>query len=115
VADVEPGRMGVVFVRRMPDRASRSPPLAAAMPNPKYACEAHWPWKAVGDDVVSGTPFTFNGGSLAVLTGTGLGVELDWDALARLHEQYIACGLRNRDDTGNTRSIVPDYERKVPR
>jgi hypothetical protein len=46
---------GVVFVRRMPDRASRSP------------------------------------------------------------EQYIACGLRNRDDTGYTRSIVPDYERKVPR
>ena len=33
-------------------------------------------------------------------TGPGLGVELDRDALARLHEQYLACGITERDDTG---------------
>ncbi|MGH3174583.1 MAG: hypothetical protein ACRDPF_12080 [Streptosporangiaceae bacterium] len=36
-------------------------------------------------------------------------------ALARLHEQYLRCGLRNRDDTGYMRRVVPAYERKQPR
>jgi glucarate dehydratase len=87
--------------------------LAAAVPNLSYACDTHWPWKT--EDVVAGTPFTFRGGSLAVPSGPGLGVDLDRDALARLHEQYLACGLRNRDDTGYMQRVVPAYERKSPR
>jgi glucarate dehydratase len=87
--------------------------LAAATPNLTYACDTHWPWKS--EDVVAGTPFTFSGGALAVPTAPGLGVELDRDELARLHEQYLACGLRNRDDTGYMRRCVPDYERTIPR
>jgi glucarate dehydratase len=87
--------------------------LAAAVPNLSYACDTHWPWKS--DDVVAGDPFTFAGGSLAVPAGPGLGVELDRDALGRLHEQYLACGLRNRDDTGYMRRFDPGYERKQPR
>ncbi len=87
--------------------------LAAAVPNLTYACDTHWPWKT--EDVVAGTPFTFSGGSLAVPDAPGLGVELDRDALAKLHEQYLACGLRNRDDTGYMQRIDPGYERKSPR
>jgi glucarate dehydratase len=87
--------------------------LAAAVPNLTYACDTHWPWKT--EDVVAGTPFTFNGGALTVPRGPGLGVELDRDALAKLHEQYLACGLRSRDDTGYMQRIVPTYERKSPR
>jgi glucarate dehydratase len=87
--------------------------LAAAVPNLSYACDTHWPWKT--EDVVAGTPFTFSGGALTVPRGPGLGVELDRDALAKLHEQYLACGLRNRDDTGYMRRIVPAYERTSPR
>ena len=87
--------------------------LAAAVPNLTYACDTHWPWKT--EDVVAGSPFTFSGGALAVPAGPGLGVELDRDALARLHEQYLACGLRNRDDTGYMRRVVPGYERRQPR
>jgi glucarate dehydratase len=87
--------------------------LAAAVPNLAYACDTHWPWKA--EDVVAGDPFTFTGGSVAVPSGPGLGVELDRDALARLHEQYLACGLRNRDDTGYMRRFDPGYERQQPR
>lgn len=87
--------------------------LAAAVPNLTYACDTHWPWKT--QDVVAGTPFTFRGGALTVPPGPGLGVELDREALARLHEQYLACGLRNRDDTGYMRRFVPGYERKQPR
>jgi glucarate dehydratase len=87
--------------------------LAAAVPNLTYACDTHWPWKT--EDVVAGSPFTFSGGALAVPGGPGLGVELDRDALARLHEQYLTCGLRNRDDTGYMRRFVPGYERLQPR
>ncbi|SCD90838.1 glucarate dehydratase [Streptomyces sp. DvalAA-14] len=57
----------------------------------------------------------FRGGSVAVPRGPGLGVVLDRDRLARLHEQYLACGLRDRDDTGYLRSIQPGYERRRPR
>jgi len=87
--------------------------LAAAVPNLSYACDTHWPWKA--EDVVAGDPLTFTGGSVAVPAGPGLGVELDRDALARLHEQYLACGLRNRNDTGYMQRFDPGYERKQPR
>jgi hypothetical protein len=35
---------------------------------------------------------------------------MDREARARLHEQYLSCGLRNRDDTGYMRRLVPGYE-----
>ena len=87
--------------------------LAAAVPNLTYACDTHWPWKT--EDVIAGEPFAFSGGAIAVPDRPGLGVELDRDALGRLHEQYLACGLRNRDDTGYMQRIVPGYERRQPR
>jgi glucarate dehydratase len=87
--------------------------LAGATPNLTYACDTHWPWKT--EDVVAGSPFTFEDGSLAVPQGPGLGVELDQDKLAVLHEQYVKSGLRSRDDTGYMRQVVPDYERVSPR
>jgi glucarate dehydratase len=87
--------------------------LAAAVPNLTYACDTHWPWKT--EDVVVGEPFSFGGGAIAVPGRPGLGVELDRDALGRLHEQYLACGLRNRDDTGYMQRIVPGYERRQAR
>jgi glucarate dehydratase len=87
--------------------------LAAAVPNLTYACDTHWPWKT--EDVVVGQPFAFSGGAIAVPDRPGLGVELDRDALGRLHEQYLACGLRNRDDTGYMQRVVPGYERRSPR
>ncbi|MFJ6665146.1 glucarate dehydratase family protein [Streptomyces sp. NPDC091383] len=87
--------------------------LAAATPNLTYACDTHWPWKT--EEVVAPGVLEFRDGSVAVPTGPGLGVELDRDALARLHEQYVACGLRNRDDTGYMRRVDPSYEKKVPR
>jgi glucarate dehydratase len=87
--------------------------LAAAVPDLTYACDTHWPWKA--EDVVAGEPFTFSDGAIRVPDGPGLGVELDRDALDRLHQQYLACGLRSRDDTAYMRRVVPGYERKLTR
>ncbi|HLI59891.1 MAG TPA: glucarate dehydratase family protein [Solirubrobacteraceae bacterium] len=81
--------------------------LAAATPNLTYACDTHWPWKT--DDVVAGEPFRFREGALAVPTAPGLGVRLDPDRLGALHEQYLRCGIRDRDDTGYRRSVEPGY------
>jgi glucarate dehydratase len=50
-----------------------------------------------------------------VPTGPGLGVELDRDALARLHEQYLACGITERDDTGYYRRTHPGFDPTAPR
>ncbi|MFF0290473.1 glucarate dehydratase family protein [Streptomyces sp. NPDC005262] len=87
--------------------------LAAATPNLTYACDTHWPWKT--EEVVEPGALTFTDGAVRVPRAPGLGVELDRDALARLHEQYLKCGLRNRDDTGYMRRIDPHYEKKTPR
>lgn len=89
--------------------------LGAATENLTYACDTHWPWKDPAEDVVAPGALAFHDGSVAVPAGPGLGVELDRDALARLHEQYLGCGLRNRDDTGYMRRVDPSYERKSPR
>jgi glucarate dehydratase len=58
---------------------------------------------------------TPGGGAIRVPGAPGLGVELDRDALTRLHEQYLRCGIRNRDDTGYMQRVNPGYRRQQPR
>jgi glucarate dehydratase len=89
--------------------------LASATPNLDYACDTHWPWKDADEDIIVPGALSFRNGSVQVPNGPGLGVELDRDALARLHEQYLTCGLRSRDDTGYMQRIQPDYELLSPR
>ncbi len=60
-------------------------------------------------------PLSFVDGAVPVPDDPGLGVELDRDALARMHENYLRCGIRERDDTGYMRIFEPDYERRLPR
>jgi glucarate dehydratase len=87
--------------------------LAGATPNLTYACDTHWPWKT--EDVVKPGVLEIRDGSVAIPTGPGLGIELDDDALATLHEQYVRCGIRDRDDTGYMQTVNPDYEAASPR
>jgi glucarate dehydratase len=89
--------------------------LAAATPNLDYACDTHWPWKDPAEDVVVPGVLRFEAGAVAVPTTPGLGVELDPDGLARLHRQYLDCGLRERDDTGYMQRIDPSYVARSPR
>jgi glucarate dehydratase len=84
--------------------------LGAATRNLDYACDTHWPWKDTADDVVVPGALVFKDGAVDVPTAPGLGVELDRDRLAVLHEQYERCGVRNRDDTGYMRRFQPDFD-----
>jgi glucarate dehydratase len=87
--------------------------LAAAAPNLTYAVDTHTPWQC-GADVVD-EPLAFRGGSVTVPNAPGLGVTLDRDALARMHEDYQTCGIRRREDTTYMRTVQPDFDASVPR
>ncbi|PRB68103.1 enolase C-terminal domain-like protein [Arthrobacter sp. MYb213] len=89
--------------------------LAAATKNIDYACDTHWPWKRPEDDVIVPGVLEISEGSVKVPTAPGLGVELDEDALARMHQQYLDCGITQRDDTSYMKSIDPSFELKSPR
>ncbi|GAA1973949.1 glucarate dehydratase family protein [Catenulispora subtropica] len=89
--------------------------LGAATPNLTYALDTHTPWKWESEDVVAGGGLRFVDGAVTVPAGPGLGVDLDRDAVARLHEQYLTCGFRRRDDVGWMRRVRPDWTGKRPR
>ncbi|MFJ2619219.1 glucarate dehydratase family protein [Glutamicibacter sp. NPDC087344] len=89
--------------------------LASATKNIDYACDTHWPWKLEQDDVIRPGVLSIVDGKVKVPAKPGLGVELDEEALARMHQQYLDAGLTKRDDTTYMKSINPDYELKVPR
>ncbi len=82
--------------------------VAAAIPNLTYACDTHYPWQA--EEVIAGGKRQFRDGSLAIDDTPGLGVELDEDALARLHEQYQRAGLAKRDDVAEMQKIQPGWK-----
>jgi glucarate dehydratase len=88
--------------------------VAAAIPTLTYACDTHYPWNAADDVVVPGV-LRFVDGAVTVPDGPGLGVELDHDALARLHEAYVCSGRQVRDDTGYLRRFEPGFDPSLPR
>jgi len=50
-----------------------------------------------------------------VPTGAGLGVELDKEALAKLHQNYLACGLTKRNDEIEMQKVQPGWTFKATR
>ncbi|WNM33021.1 glucarate dehydratase family protein [Streptomyces sp. Li-HN-5-11] len=88
--------------------------VAAAIPNLDHSCDTHYPWNAADDVIVPGA-LELRDGAVRVPTGPGLGVELDHDALDRLHRRYLQSGMRRRDDTGYMRRIHPEFEAGLPR
>jgi glucarate dehydratase len=84
-----------------------------AMTHLSYACDTHYPWQ--DEEIVQGGRLQFENGSLRVPRGPGLGVSIDREALARLHDNYLHCGIRNRDDLGQMRKYDPAFTGKQPR
>ncbi|GAB3631889.1 glucarate dehydratase family protein [Microbacterium shaanxiense] len=89
--------------------------LAAATPGLDYACDTHWPWKREDEDVIVPGALSFTDGALSVPTVPGLGVEIDTEALERLHRQYIDGGIRERDDTGYMQRVDAGFVLESPR
>lgn len=87
--------------------------LAASVPLLSYACDTHYPWQ--DDEVVQGGRLKFEDGSLRVTTTPGLGVTVDREALARLHDNYLNTNIRNRDDLAQMRKYDPAFTGQQPR
>ena len=90
--------------------------VAAATPHLSYACDTHYPWSQAMDEVVLGGRIPFVDGSVKISDKPGLGVELDYDQLARGRERYAKCPYRKRDDEAEMRRHVdPNWRRTLPR
>ena len=87
--------------------------LAAASPALAYAVDTHYPWQR--EEVIAGGRLRFEDGSLPVSREPGLGIELDREALAGLHENYVASGLTERDDAAEMQKIRPGWEFEATR
>jgi len=89
---------------------------AAACPHLTYACDTHYPWQTEQDEVVAGGRIPFEKGCVVIPKKGGLGVELDYDQIARLKERYEKLPYRKRDDEAEMRKRVDaNWKRVLPR
>jgi glucarate dehydratase len=89
---------------------------AAASPHLTHACDTHYPWQSEEDEVVLGGRIRFHNGAVRIPDKPGLGVELDYDQVARLGERYHNLAYRKRDDEAEMRLHVdPNWKRILPR
>jgi len=90
--------------------------VAAATPHLSYACDTHYPWQSAADEIVLGGRVPIVNGCVRIPEKPGLGVELDYDQLARGRERYAKCPYRKRDDEAEMRKRVdPNWKRVLPR
>jgi glucarate dehydratase len=90
--------------------------IAAATPHLTYACDSHYPWQSAKDEVVLGGRVRIVNGCVRIPDKPGLGIELDYDQLARGHERYKKCAYRKRDDEAEMRKYVDqNWKRVLPR
>ncbi len=89
--------------------------VAASVPNLAYACDTHYPWQEEEDEVLRGGKVPIRNGCVAIDRAPGLGVEIDPERLARQHELFLACGIRQRDDVRQMQRYRPDWKAVKPR
>ncbi|HYW47143.1 MAG TPA: enolase C-terminal domain-like protein [Bryobacteraceae bacterium] len=90
--------------------------VAAACPNLTYACDTHYPWQSAEDEIAAGGRIPIVNGCVRIPERPGLGVELDYDQLARGRERYDKIPYRKRDDEAEMRKHVdPNWRRTLPR
>ncbi|WP_462381867.1 glucarate dehydratase family protein [Pseudomonas sp. Marseille-QA0892] len=89
--------------------------VAAAVPNLSYACDTHYPWQEEDEEVIKGGKLKIRNGCVAITDAPGLGVELDYDQLAKLHEQFNRIDIRSRDDVRQMQKYRPDWKAMKPR
>lgn len=87
--------------------------LAASVQHLSYACDTHYPWQ--DDEVLVGGKVPIVGGCVHLTDKPGLGVELDHDKLAELHEAFKTCRIRTRNDVAQMQRFRPDWKQVKPR
>jgi glucarate dehydratase len=89
---------------------------AAAAPHILYACDTHYPWQTDRDEVVVGGRVPFVDGCVRIPDKPGLGVDVDFDQVARGREIYEKLPYRKRDDEAEMQKHVdPTWKRVLPR
>ncbi|HZN10661.1 MAG TPA: enolase C-terminal domain-like protein [Blastocatellia bacterium] len=79
--------------------------LGAVIPNLSFAADAHY--HHLTDDIIEGGPLRYDGGAIAVPTGPGLGVRLDYDKLAEYRDLYRRLGPYPYDQDPLRRGWTP--------
>jgi len=87
--------------------------VAAVTPQLTLASDTHYPWLVDGADIIQGGNLPIREGRMKVPERPGVGVELDLDKLARAHETYRRCGMRDRDDAHTMRLVEPGWQREL--
>lgn len=84
--------------------------LAASIPHLTLASDTHYPWLVEGTDIIEGPMLPIRDGQMQIPAGSGLGVTLDRDKVARAAEVYHKCGMRKRDDGSLMRRLEPGWK-----
>ncbi len=87
--------------------------LAASVHHLSYACDTHYPWQSA--EVLVGGKVPIVGGCVHLTDKPGLGVELDPLGLARLHQDYLTCRIRTRNDVVQMQKFRRDWQQIKPR
>lgn len=82
--------------------------LGAAIPQLDYALDTHYPWQS--EEVINEGPVKFENGSVSVPAGPGLGITLNRSNLEKLHNQYLKCGLTERNDEVEMQKLIPGWK-----
>lgn len=86
--------------------------LAATIPQLTLASDTHYPWLPEEFDILQGPKLAIRDGKMSIPAGPGLGVAVDSDKLARAHEVYRKCGMRQRDDVTTIKLVEPEWDRR---
>jgi len=90
--------------------------VAASVKHLTYACDTHYPWQSENDEIVAGGRVPIVNGCVKIPDKPGLGVDLDYDQIARGKELFAKIPYRKRDDEAEMRKHVdPEWKRVLPR
>lgn len=87
--------------------------LAASVEHLTYACDTHYPWQQ--DEVLVGGKIPITQGCVHLNDAPGLGIFIDQAQLAKLHQNFLKCRIRTRNDVAQMQRYKPDWKQVKPR
>lgn len=87
--------------------------LAASVQHLSYACDTHYPWQQ--DEVLVGGKVPISDGCVHLTDKPGLGVDLDYEKLTELNQDFLRCRIRTRNDVAQMQRFRPEWKQVKPR